>query len=259
MSVIKHILSNLFKFVWSLYALLTFIILALLSFPILFIVLSFGSKSLIRKIHFLPPKLADLLLKLWLIKVEQVNSDSIPKNKQYVFVGNHRSYLDALVAGCILKAHYIKFIGKAEILNYPFLGYLLRKMYIPVQRDEKESRKWSMNQLFVKATDGASLVVLPEGTCNTGSELLKYFHDGAFRLSIINKTPMAIFTMISTGEIWPRNSILLRPGKVTVYWEEPLDLSNFSIEQIDEAKELVKSKMLVHLQKHYPNGYKPLK
>ncbi len=191
----------------------------------------------------------------WGIKIHEYGKHKLVPSKQYVFSANHRSYLDALITGASIP-NYIKFIGKAEILKWPILGYLLKKMYIPVERDDKRGRAWSLEQLYIKAREGASMVILPEGTCNLGPELLKHFHDGAFRLAIDEKLPMAIMTIIGAGELWPRNQILIRPGKIFVYWDILDKTENYpSIDKLNELKDEVKNLMLSHLNKHYPNGY----
>ena len=160
-----------------------------------------------------------------------------------------------MITGSIIP-NYIKFIGKAEILKWPILGYLLKKLYIPVERDNKLGRAWSLEQLYIKAKEGASMVILPEGTCNMGPSLLKHFHDGAFRLAIDEKLPMAIMTIIGAGELWPRNQILIRPGKILVYWDYLEITEEFtSIEKLEALKDKVRTIMLTHLIQHYPSGY----
>jgi 1-acyl-sn-glycerol-3-phosphate acyltransferase len=161
-----------------------------------------------------------------------------------------------LISGTVIK-NYKKYIGKAEILKWPVLGYLLDKLYIPVHRDDKDHRAWSMDQLYVKAKEGASIVLFPEGTCNNTKEHLKKFHDGAFKLAIPTKLPIAVFTIIGAGELWPRDTILIKPGKIIVYWSEIIKMDEYtSVENdMEKLKEKVRETMKPYLEKHYPNGY----
>ncbi len=204
--------------------------------------------------HRLPEKVARVTLFLWGIRVEEVNADRIPTERQCVFSTNHRSYLDALLVGSYIP-NFKKFLGKAEILNYPVLGFLLKKLYVPVRRDDKEHRKWSMSAMKEKLGTGASMVILPEGTCNTTDNLLKHFHDGAFRLAIYAQIPLVVGTIINAGELMPRSLTYIRPGKIRIYWEEPIETQGMTESDESDLKEKAKDLMLVHLQKHYPNGY----
>jgi 1-acyl-sn-glycerol-3-phosphate acyltransferase len=232
------------------------VLLSTITFPIIFIGLTFFSRSerVLYWMHRLPEAMARLVIRLWGIRVEEVNKDRIPVERQCVFSTNHRSYLDALLVGGFIP-NFKKFLGKAEILNYPFLGYLLRKLYVPVQRDDREHRRWSMEAMKEKLKTGASMVILPEGTCNTTNDLLKHFHDGAFRLAVYAQIPLVVGTIINAGELMPRSLRYISPGKVRIYWEEPIETEGLTEEDVPALKEKVANLMLVHLRKHYPNGY----
>lgn len=252
----KVFLLRIFYFLWTIWCVSLFVILAFGMFPILYFGVMFGGPKTIRFLHYLPCWCASLVLKLGCIRIEEHGKEKIDPERQMIFVGNHRSYLDALITGSVIP-NYKKYIGKAEILKWPVLGFLLEKLYIPVHRDDKDHRAWSMEQLYVKAKEGASIVILPEGTCNHTAELLKHFHDGAFKLAIPTQLPIAVMTMIGPGELWPRESLLIRPGKITIYWSDPIEMNDYtSLDQVEELKEKVKNEMLPHLRKHYPDGYK---
>ena len=223
-------------------------------FPILFIGLNIPSKKVYRAMHNAPIYFSHITLFLMGIKVKVHNQDLLDKEKQYILVGNHMSYLDALIAAVASK-NYKKFIGKAEILKYPVLGYLLKKLYVPVQRDQKESRKWSMDAMFKYLKDGASMVIFPEGTCNTTSAHLKEFKDGAFSLSIQLNIPLAVCTIVGAADLMPRKLLSLRPGKINVYWTKILDPTAYVLANLDVMKNDVKAEILPILENAYPNGY----
>lgn len=225
-------------------------------FPFLYLGVNFGGPKTLRAMHFLPCYVSEITLFLWGIRIVEHHKEFIDKEKQLIFVGNHRSYLDALISGTVIK-NYKKYIGKAEVLKWPVLGYLLEKLYIPVQRDDKDHRAWSMEQLYVKAKEGASIVIFPEGTSNNTPQLLKRFHDGAFKLAIPTKIPIAVMTIIGAGELWHRDSLLIKPGKIEVYWSKIIEIDGYeSIEtDVEKLKNRVIDTMIPYLEKHYPNGY----
>ena len=198
----------------------------ILFFPIFFIGVNIPNKKVLRSMHFLPVYVTKVILFLWRVKVDVVNPQLIDPTKQYIFIGNHTSYLDALVSA-LANDNLKKYIGKAEILDYPILGYLLKKIYVPVKRDDKGSRKWSMDKMETYLDSGASMVIFPEGTCNTTGLPLKEFKMGAFRLSHSLKIPLAISVYKNVKELMPRKLLSIRPGTVTIVWTKVLDPNAF--------------------------------
>jgi 1-acyl-sn-glycerol-3-phosphate acyltransferase len=62
-------------------------------------------------------------------------------------------------------------------------------------------------------------------------------------------------TVIGTGELMPRSGLLLRPGKVILYWHKPISTANFKTDDIPVLVEKVKQILIADLVQHYPNGY----
>lgn len=249
----KQIVEQILWFPWTLWCIVVFGVAMGIAFPMMvFIVMSKNEKWLYQA-HFLPPKFARFVLLLWGIRVVQHNREVSQPDTQTIFVSNHRSYLDGIVASAVIP-NFSKFLGKAEILSWPVLGYIMKHLYVAVQRDDEQDRQRSMNEMREKLKTGASFFICPEGTCNTTPELLKYFHHGAFRLAIENKLPLVPLTFVNTGNIFPRHGLMLRPGTVHVYWHEPIETANMQINVIEQLEEKTKLVMRGDLLKHYLSG-----
>lgn len=218
-----------------------------LFFPIFFIGVNIPNKQMLRSMHYFPIHATRLILFLWRIKVVVHGQDLIDDKEQYILIGNHKSYLDALVSALASK-NYKKYIGKAEILHYPVLGYLLKKLYVPVQRDNKDSRKWSMGAMSKYLEDGASMVIFPEGTCNVSDLPIKEFKQGAFRLSLQLNIPIAIATYVGVADLMPRKLLSIRPGTVHVYWTKVLLPENYDNDSIDAMISDARNEMLTTLE-----------
>jgi 1-acyl-sn-glycerol-3-phosphate acyltransferase len=254
MKLNNKILDKLFVYVWTCWCALAFALILIIFFPVFLIGANLPGKKIYYYIHFIPSLTSKISLFLFGIKVKIHNRELIDKNRQYIFVGNHRSYLDPLIAA-VANNNFKKFIGKAEVLKIPVMGYVLKKINVPVQRDDKDSRKWSMGKMHEYLKDGASMVIFPEGTCNTTTHWLKEFKDGAFSLSLQTGIPIAVYTIIGAGELMPRSSLLIRPGTIEVYWNTILEPSNYSFEQLNTMKNDATGQMLPLLKKNFPEGY----
>lgn len=208
-------LKRFYLIPWTLWCGVSFFFLtgicAVLVAPLIMI----NSERTYRWAHELPTITAKLISYCWLVRIQSIGLENFDQEKQYIFVGNHRSMLDAIISsGFIPNAK--KFIGKAEILNYPFLGYILKRLYIPVKREDKASRLWSKEQLLLKMKEGFSMVIFAEGTCNFSEKPLLDFKDGAFEASCALQIPLVPFVIDRADVLWHRNVWLISPGTIKI-------------------------------------------
>lgn len=247
-------IDSIFVYFWTIWCAFSFSILLTIMFPIFFIGVNLQIKKVKYFMQFIPTFCSKIALLLFGIRIEIINKNLIDNKNQYIFIANHRSYLDALIAA-VANDNYKKFIGEAEVLKIPVIGYVLKTLNVPVQRDDKDSRKWSLIKMQEHLKDGVSMVIFPEGTCNTTNELLKDFKVGAFMLSSQTGIPIAVYTIIGSGELMPRNGLLIRPGKIKIIWKEILYPKNYVTNEIDSMVKDTKKIMQDELEKYYPNGY----
>lgn len=248
------IIKKIFALFWTSYALLLFIILGSIFFIVELILLALGGIAY-RAAHRWPAFMTRIMLTLWGIRVQQHNLELLDDLQQCVIVINHRSDLDALVATGYMPNIY-KFIGKQELVNYPFIGKLVEKLYITVDRRSEKSRKQSLRNMKKQSNRGAHIVVFPEGWSNFSNEYLLELRRGAFKVAIDLQVPILICTMTGTHELFPKPKISLLPGKVDVYWEKLVPTKGLNYEEHAESlKQEISHVFLARLQEKYPNGY----
>lgn len=228
---------------WTLWCGLVFLALNILFFPFMYFFLLTGNSTLYRWTHQVPTIIGRITAFLWGIQVVESGREHFNMHSQYIFVGNHRSFLDAIISGGFIY-NYKKFIGKAEILKWPFMGFILRKLYIPVKREDKDSRKNSMRQLIEKMKEGYSMVVFSEGKSNTTDAPLLPFKDGAYTTSCETKIPIVPFVMYGADHLWPRKQLLIKPGKIYLDFLPPVVPNENTDEGVQKQKEDVYSQML---------------
>jgi 1-acyl-sn-glycerol-3-phosphate acyltransferase len=242
-------------YLWAVWCFIAFTATCLLLFPVLVLAVLSGNARIIRAAHFAPTRLARVLLFLFGIRLDIRHSELIDPHGQYVFVSNHRSLLDAVVAGAVIP-NYVKFLGKAEMLRWPVLGYLLDHFYVAVQRSDRADREQSMRVMEQKIKTGCSFFICPESSCNTTGQFLTRFYNGAFRLSADTGVPLLPLTFIGSGERWPRRRWwLMHPGRLIVYCHPPIPSSEFAGGRLAAGKERVEGLMRADLFKHYPVGH----
>lgn len=98
-------------------------------------------------------------------------SGASPKEPSVV-MGNHRSYLDAVV---LQTSFPVVFVAKHEAKAWPIIGWgasLIGTIW--VKRDKKESRKATRIAVKDRFDNGYGVIIFPEGTTNKNPELLPY-------------------------------------------------------------------------------------
>lgn len=247
-------IARILTTIWTIYALLIFIVVGSFFFFVELILFAIGHPAY-RAAHRWPAFCTRIMLKLWGIRVKEHNKEILENLHQCVIVINHRSDLDALVATGYMPDVY-KFIGKQELVNYPFMGKLVEKLYITVDRRSEKSRRQSLRNMKKQSNRGAHIVVFPEGWSNFSNEYLLDFKKGAFKVALDLQLPILVCTMTGTHELFPKPKLSLRPGSVDVYWEELISCEGLSFEEDEEViKEKVRQVFLRRLIAKYPEGY----
>src|SRR5689334_15514888 len=134
------------QWIYCSYALLVFVAIMLVIFPFVIIASFFGRIKGGNMILRLCMLWADLWFLLIFIYVRRIYEAPHEKDKAYIFVANHSSYLDAPI---IVKAwrQPIRPLGKIEMGRIPVFGFIYRKAIVTVDRSSPENRHESISIL----------------------------------------------------------------------------------------------------------------
>ena len=156
------------KWLYSIYAFLTFVAVMLLIFPFALIATMFGRIRGGNMVFWLCMRWADIwffLIFIWHRKIYESPHD---KSRPYIFVSNHISYLDAAIIPKALRQP-ARPLGKAEMSKVPVFGLIYRNAIVTVDRSSVSNRAQSIRILKSLINKGISVMVFPEGTFNMGS------------------------------------------------------------------------------------------
>ena len=174
-------------------------------------------------------KISFLFIRIWAkvwsflsgIRYEFHDRDLIDRNQSYIYIFNHRSFLDAAIIPLAIPQQ-VRALGKKELSKIPFFGLVVGKVAIWVDRTDSESRRKSIDQLVVYLNQGISAVVAPEGTRNVSDAPLLPFKSGAFCLSVETGIPILPIAVIGADKVMKKGSLLIRPGKVKIFFSKPI-------------------------------------
>ena len=89
-----------------------------------------------------------------------------------MIVSNHISWLDTVV---MLRLFYLSYIGKIEMLNWPFLNLIIKAGgTIFINRRNKRELLTVNQQVANVLVNGASVGLYPEGTTSDGVRILPF-------------------------------------------------------------------------------------
>jgi len=240
-----------FRFIWALWGFVVFIhslIIVTILYAVIFI--SKGKKADITA-HRLSRAWGWYLLFLFGIRLKVYGKENLNPETAYIFISNHQSQLDIPVASRT-TANTFKFLAKEELTKIPLLGYIIKRLYITVGRDNWRDRALSMKKMQESLDKGVSVWIYPEGTRNKTDKPLGELFPGAFQLAAHTGRPIAVCTITGTGKLLPPGELfLMRPGLVKCYWEIPFTILGKSTADVNSAMEKVKGMMEGRLREGY--------
>jgi 1-acyl-sn-glycerol-3-phosphate acyltransferase len=149
-----------------------------------------------------------LLLPLFNVQFSVPDAPRIPKHDGFIFP-NHLSPLDIPL---LLTIFPVRFVSKAEIANWPFVGWIARAVdTVFVKREDKTSREKARESLAQTHTFPA-VVLFPEGGIYQPPEELKPFRFGAFAVAQSGGIPFipAVFNYEPLDIVFWRDEPLLK-------------------------------------------------
>lgn len=209
------------RLLYTIYAVTVFVILMLLVVPFVLVGSFFGK---IRGGNFIY-RMCSFWGDAWflLIGIRHKNLYESPhdKSKQYIFVANHISYLDAPVIVKTLRQP-VRVLGKIEMARVPVFGFIYRNAIVTVDRSNAEKRAKSVRIMKSVIKKGISIFIFPEGTFNETHQPVKEFFDGAFRIAIETQTPIKpVLFLDAYTRMHYRSLLSMNPGgSRSVFLEE---------------------------------------
>lgn len=227
------------QFVYCIYAFLIFALLTFIAFPFVMLSLTFGKIKGGNMIYHICKTWAWIWYLFIGIRHQEIFESEHNIHQQYIFVGNHSSYID--IPPIVLIAHQpIRVLGKYEMVKVPVFGLIYRAAVILVDRSNSETRSKSVRALKTAIKNNISIFIFPEGTFNESENPLKSFFDGAFRIAIETQTPIKPILLVDTLERLHFKSIFsLSPGKNRVVYLKEVPVTGLVMSDIPALREQV--------------------
>ncbi|MBU4275948.1 MAG: 1-acyl-sn-glycerol-3-phosphate acyltransferase [Proteobacteria bacterium] len=216
----------------------------LLTIPVSLAVLVSGALGVSHhKLQWAPRAWGRLLM--WGIhcRVRLIGGDKLQPGEAYVFAGNHASALDIPSLQSVMPKNF-RWVAKKELFSIPLFGPALTAAgNIPVDRSASRQAMQSLILASRRVSDGASVVIFPEGTRSDDGNLLP-FKSGGFLLAIKSGKPVVPFYLHGTRQAMANDRFLLDPGPIEVILGDPIPTDGRKAGEREDLSDLVRERIL---------------
>jgi 1-acyl-sn-glycerol-3-phosphate acyltransferase len=179
-----------------------------------------------------------VLDKLCAIQFEVLGAENIPggADASLIVLGKHQSAWETIAYPSIFPRQ-LCFVFKRELLFLPFFGWALASVnMIHINRGDREaSRAIVASQGRKHLSEGKWIAIFPEGT-RTPVGSFKPYRRGGVRLAVSTQTNILPVAQ-NSGRLWGKNSILKRPGLITVSILPVISVEGKSEDELQQALE----------------------
>lgn len=169
-------------------------------------------------------------------RVHVSGRENLDPNQTYVFISNHRSYLDT-AALFAYTGRRLGLLAKKELLKVPILGYGMGFVNImAIDRSNSERARETVAAATARIRSGRSFGVFAEGTRAKPGEFLP-FKKGAFYMAAQAGVPIVPVAIKNTDHLMGKGTGEARSGIVDMVMLPPVLTASGSTD--DEIKTLV--------------------
>jgi 1-acyl-sn-glycerol-3-phosphate acyltransferase len=168
------------------------------------------------------------------IHIEVVGTDKVKKDKPYIFMSNHLSFLDGPLLFLVIPQP-VRVILKKEIFRIPVIGWGMRQVdFVPVDRKGIKGGKKSIDQAVQLIKEkGYSFLIFPEGTRSLDGQL-QSFRRGGFFLALDSGVSIVPISIQGTFELMPKRSFFVKRGIIKVVFHPSVSVEEYDKKNLPE-------------------------
>lgn len=191
------------------------------------------------------------ILKMAGVTVTVKGIENIPKDWAALYVGNHRSYFDILVAYTTVPG-LIGFVAKKEMKRIPLLSdWMTHVNCLFLNREDLKEGLKTILEGIEKVKRGVSVWIFPEGTRNKSQNLteLMPFKEGSLKIAEKSNCPVIPVAITGTAEVFEKHFPRITPARVTIEFGEPFFIKELSPEDKKFAGAYTRNRIIEMLER----------
>ena len=186
------------------------------------------------------------------VSISLTGAEKVVPGESYIITPNHQSFADIVALYVYLPTPF-RWVIKKELLNIPLFGRALGATgAICLDRSNRDRSVKTLQDGADKLRGGWSVVIYPEGT-RTPDGLLHPFKKGAFMMAVQTGIPILPVTCNGAFKIMPKNTLLFRPGRITLTIGDPIVTEGLTVKDVPQLMERTRQA----IDRHLNPGYDP--
>ncbi len=179
------------------------------------------------------------------IKLAVIGKENIWVRRPAVFLFNHQSNADLLIMSKLLRKDVVA-VAKKELKYSPVGPLFMAAGVVFVDRSNKEKAIEALKPVTEVLQSGTSVAIAPEGT-RSYDYRLGPFKKGAFHMAMQAGVPIVPIVIKNAHDVMPRGASLIRPAVVEVKVLEPIDITSWTLKNMNKKIEEVRNLYLKEL------------
>ena len=160
-------------------------------------------------------------LRLSGVKIHVTGQEHLDPQQTYVFISNHRSYLDTATL-FVYTGRRLGLLAKKELLNVPLLGVGMGFVNVmAIDRSNSERARATVEAATARIRSGRSFGVFAEGTRARPGEFLP-FKKGAFYMAAQAGVPIVPVALKNTDHLMGKGTGEARSGTIEMVMLPPI-------------------------------------
>jgi putative phosphoserine phosphatase/1-acylglycerol-3-phosphate O-acyltransferase len=199
-------------------------------------------------VNFLTRYWPETLLALNGVKLNVTGAPNLTARRPAVFLFNHRNNFDVFMVAALVRDNWTG-VAKKELESNPLagpLGKLLDAAFI--DRADSASAVAGLAGVEEAARKGLSILIAPEGTRMDAQAVgpleVGPFKKGAFRIAMATGLPIVPVVIRNSDSVAGRNTYRLSPGTVDIAVLSPIDVGDWTHEELPKLIEQVRTRYL---------------
>lgn len=167
------------------------------------------------------------------IKLTVIGEENVPKDEAVLYVANHRSMADIVVAYARCPG-LTGFVAKDVVNKVPALRAWMKRLHCEfLDRDDIKQGLKVILSCIDKVKNGISIFIFPEGTRNKNREDsagIGEFKDGSFKIASKTGCKIVPVAITGTNKIFEDHLPFIKSSKVIIQYGEPITFAELDKE-----------------------------
>lgn len=183
-------------------------------------------------------------------RVTELGKENVPKDQAVLYVANHRSYFDIVIAYTLLPG-LTGFVSKIEMKKWPILRIWMKNIHcLFLDRNDIRQGLQTILKGVEEIKAGISIFIFPEGTRNRVADTFLPFKGGSFKIAEKAGCPIIPIAINHSAEIFEDHIPKVYKRHVIIEYGTPIQTASLTKEEKKVLAETAQNAVITMYEKN---------